>query len=342
MRIAASVSAVTVLVGAVVAVGTPALAAISSGKSLPLRPLLLTIDAMPAGWTVEHSTASVIGSGCPKPKGVKAVQNASASFAGGGTQVVEQLRVYSPSVQKGYSSVVAALDHCQHEKLGSTTAAITQMSLPPVGNASQAFDATWKHKGKTSNIYEVVIRSGFIIVTLAERAPASPNIAQFDLLDALALHQLGTSSTPAVAPVQTTTTTAATPPPTTTTTTRPPPPPTTTTAPHVTTPVLTQQQQNAVEDAKNYLSAEPGFSQQGLIQQLSGPGGDGFSVADATAAVDSLTVNWNAQAVDAAQNYNSTIGGFSCSGMIQQLSGPGGDGFTVAQATYGATQAGDC
>jgi hypothetical protein len=107
-------------------------------------------------------------------------------------------------------------------------------------------------------------------------------------------------------------------------------------------PALTQQQHNAVQDAENYLSSEPGFSQQGLIQQLSGPGGDGFSVADATAAVDSLTVNWNAQAVDDAQNYNSSEGGFSCSGMIQQLSGPGGDGFTVAQATYGATQAGDC
>ena len=117
------------------------------------------------------------------------------------------------------------------------------------------------------------------------------------------------------------------------------------TTPPVTTPpapVLTQQQQNAVQDAENYLSTEPGFSQQGLINQLSGPGGDGFSVVDATAAVDSLNVNWNAQAVDDANNYNSTVGGFSCSGMIQQLSGPGGDGFTVAQATYGATQAGDC
>ncbi len=114
------------------------------------------------------------------------------------------------------------------------------------------------------------------------------------------------------------------------------------TAPPVTTPPAPALNQNAVQDAESYLSTEPGFSQQGLINQLSGPGGDGFSVADATAAVDSLNVNWNAQAVDDANNYNSTVGGFSCSGMIQQLSGPGGDGFTVAQATYGATQAGDC
>ena len=142
-----------------------------------------------------------------------------------------------------------------------------------------------------------------------------------------------------------TTPTLATAPPTTVppTTVPAPPPATTTTVPPVpSAPALSQQQQNAVQDADNYLSSEPGFSQQGLINQLSGPGGDGFSVADATVAVDSLTVNWNAQAVDDAQNYNSSEGGFSCSGMIQQLSGPGGDGFTVAQATYGATQAGDC
>ncbi len=113
-------------------------------------------------------------------------------------------------------------------------------------------------------------------------------------------------------------------------------------APKVTVPTappMTQQQQNAVQDANSYLSAEPGFSQQGLINQLSGPGGDGFSVADATAAVDSLTVDWNAQAVDDANNYNSTVGGFSCSGLVQQLEF---DQFTAAQATYGATQAGDC
>jgi hypothetical protein len=118
-----------------------------------------------------------------------------------------------------------------------------------------------------------------------------------------------------------------------------------TTAPPPTTPpapALTPQQKNAVQAAKNYLNTEPGFSQQGLIDQLDSPDGSGFSVADATAAVDSLGVDWNAQAVDAAKNYNSSEGGFSCSGMIQQLDSPDGSQFTVAQATYGATQAGNC
>ena len=77
-----------------------------------------------------------------------------------------------------------------------------------------------------------------------------------------------------------------------------PAPTTTTTA----VPALTQQQQSAVETAKQYLSTQA-FSQQGLIDQLDSPDGGGYSVNDATVAVDSLTVNWNAEAVQAAKEY---------------------------------------
>jgi len=34
--------------------------------------------------------------------------------------------------------------------------------------------------------------------------------------------------------------------------------------------------------------------------------------------------------------------GFSCSGLIEQLSSPYGDKYTTSQATYGATKAGAC
>ncbi len=95
-----------------------------------------------------------------------------------------------------------------------------------------------------------------------------------------------------------------------------------------------------MEEAKQYLSTEA-FSQQGLIDQLDSPDGGGYSVNDATVAVDSLTENWNAEAVQAAKQYLQTEP-FSCSDLIQQLDSPDGGEFTVAQATYGATQAGDC
>jgi hypothetical protein len=138
-------------------------------------------------------------------------------------------------VQKGYANVVASLDRCQHGTFGSVTASLVQMSLPSLGSAYQGFDARWRHKGKTSNIYEVVIRAGFIIVTVAEKG--APNVRQFAEYAGLALQQMGAAGTTRVAPVTTTTTTT-TPPPTTTppsppttTTTRPPPPPVTTTPP---------------------------------------------------------------------------------------------------------------
>ncbi|MEP2681837.1 MULTISPECIES: Ltp family lipoprotein [Sulfitobacter] len=103
---------------------------------------------------------------------------------------------------------------------------------------------------------------------------------------------------------------------------------------------LSGPQKNAVRSATGYLDMT-GFSRDGLIAQLSSSYGDGYSVSDATAAVDSLSVNWDAQAVRSAQQYLSLMG-FSCSGLIKQLSSDAGDKYTVSQATYGAQQSGAC
>lgn len=103
---------------------------------------------------------------------------------------------------------------------------------------------------------------------------------------------------------------------------------------------LTGPQKNAVRSAKQYLSFT-GFSRNGLIDQLSSDYGDGYSVNDATVAVDSLSVDWNKQAVRSAKQYLS-IQGFSCKGLIEQLSSSYGDKYTADQATYGAQQAGAC
>ncbi len=103
---------------------------------------------------------------------------------------------------------------------------------------------------------------------------------------------------------------------------------------------LTGPQKNAVRSAKNYL-AMTGFSRDGLIQQLSSDAGDGYRATDATAAVDSLNIDWDKQAVRSAKNYLKMMG-FSCKGLIQQLSSDAGDKYTVSQAKYGAQQAGAC
>jgi Host cell surface-exposed lipoprotein len=105
-------------------------------------------------------------------------------------------------------------------------------------------------------------------------------------------------------------------------------------------PTLTNQQQNAAKSARSYLSFA-GFSRQGLIDQLSSAYGDKYAVQDATIAVDSLNVDWNAEAVQSAKSYLK-VTAFSCQGLIDQLDSSYGDKYTVAQATYGAQQAGAC
>lgn len=99
-------------------------------------------------------------------------------------------------------------------------------------------------------------------------------------------------------------------------------------------------QANAARNAQQYLDMT-GFSRLGLIEQLSSDAGNGYAVADATAAVDSLDVDWNQQAVRSAKQYLDMTG-FSCSGLIEQLSSDAGSKYTKAQARYGAEQAGAC
>lgn len=103
---------------------------------------------------------------------------------------------------------------------------------------------------------------------------------------------------------------------------------------------LTAPQRNAARAARQYLSMQ-GFSRDGLIHQLSSSFGEKYQEADATAAVDSLNVDWNEQAVRSAKQYLS-MQGFSCDGLIEQLSSSAGDKYSVAQATHGARQAGAC
>ncbi|WP_270889472.1 Ltp family lipoprotein [Pedococcus sp. 5OH_020] len=103
---------------------------------------------------------------------------------------------------------------------------------------------------------------------------------------------------------------------------------------------MTGPQQNAAESAQQYLDMS-GFSRLGLIGQLSSSAGDGYSRKDATVAVDSLHVNWNAQAVRSANDYLAMTA-FSCSGLIEQLSSSAGDQYTHSQASYGAHRTSAC
>ncbi|MBE1496217.1 hypothetical protein H4696_003317 [Amycolatopsis lexingtonensis] len=100
------------------------------------------------------------------------------------------------------------------------------------------------------------------------------------------------------------------------------------------------QVEMARDKAQSYLGFSA-FSRNGLIRQLSSDAGEGFPKAVATEAVDSLSVDWNVQAVKSAESYLSFTS-FSCSGLKQQLSSSAGEGYTKAQAAYGAGQTDAC
>ncbi|HEX2918340.1 MAG TPA: Ltp family lipoprotein [Edaphobacter sp.] len=130
------------------------------------------------------------------------------------------------------------------------------------------------------------------------------------------------------------------PPPVATTPT--PPPPVKSTNP---LDALPGQEKNAVESGIEYLAENTGFSRVGLIQQLGSSAGEGYGTALATKAVTFIErhglVNWNEQAVLSAKGYVA-LGPISCSELIQQLDSSAGEGFTVAQATYGAHHTSAC
>jgi hypothetical protein len=99
-------------------------------------------------------------------------------------------------------------------------------------------------------------------------------------------------------------------------------------------PAMTSAQQQAVDSAQDYLSEGQGFSEQGLLNQLTSSAGEGFLTPDAEFAIHYLNPDWDQQAVDSANGYLSEGEGFSEQGLIQQLTSSAGSGFAEAQAEY--------
>jgi hypothetical protein len=99
-------------------------------------------------------------------------------------------------------------------------------------------------------------------------------------------------------------------------------------------PSLTGARQQAVDSARGYLNEGQGFSEQGVLNQLTSSFGEGFSKSDAEFAIKYLNPNWDQQAVDSAGGYLSLGQGFSQQGLLRQLTSTAGAGFTEAQAEY--------
>ena len=90
---------------------------------------------------------------------------------------------------------------------------------------------------------------------------------------------------------------------------------------------LTNPQKNAVRSAKNWLEYSA-YSRNNLIETLSQS--DGYTIRDATFAVDSLDINWAKQAKKAAKDWIE-YSAYSRKNLIETLSQS--DGYTIDDAT---------
>jgi cell division septation protein DedD len=231
------------------------------------------------------------------------------------------------------------------------------------GNAGPAPSSPWtppqqaKKKHRVRNVVLAVLAVFVILIGIGAAVgskPKSPNAggapkttaastgaaATSDSGSILATRSPSTPAAPSAAPPATSAApraTSAAP-----TTTKPPKPAPTTTKPKPTKtkPSMTVSQQSAIDAANSYLDTIGGFSRKALIGQLSSKYGAGFSLADATYAVDHINIDYNAQALQAAKSYMTTIGGFSRAGLISQLTSSYGARFTLAQATYAVNKVG--
>lgn len=97
--------------------------------------------------------------------------------------------------------------------------------------------------------------------------------------------------------------------------------------PSATTKKATKGEENALNQAKSYLSLMP-FSYDGLIKQLEF---EKYSYSEAKYAADNCGADWNEQAAKKAQDYLDLMS-FSREGLIDQLKF---EGFTQSQAEYG-------
>lgn len=89
------------------------------------------------------------------------------------------------------------------------------------------------------------------------------------------------------------------------------------------------QVDSARRSAKSHIEAR-GFSREGLIDQLEY---EWYTVEDATAAVDSLDVDWNIEAVETAESYLE-LSEFPREGLVGQLIY---EGFTPDEAEFGVS-----
>jgi hypothetical protein len=164
-------AAMAVFLATVVSTGSAASTAVTS-----LKAEALSIQQMPAGWTVRQPTYDV-RMGCLtqllEPKGVKETQYVEAYYLGKGDlpQLVETLTTYT-NTPLAYTKIAADIANCK--KVSGTlkgyavTGTLRAMASSRYGNASVVYLLTLSGKHVSWQSDYAIVRKGNVVVAVLE------------------------------------------------------------------------------------------------------------------------------------------------------------------------------
>lgn len=149
--------------------------------------MLLTVNQMPIGWSIDDTPGSGIGclSRSLEAAGIKETGDAEVTFAYNASipEFQEKLATYAVSASRVFSKVVATLDTCKTvagtasgQKVTGTVGA---MSFPRYGAQSAAWAVNLTIGGVTIGEDILVVREGTLLAGFVEANYGSPNLTQF-------------------------------------------------------------------------------------------------------------------------------------------------------------------
>ena len=168
-------------------------------KRPSVKPMLLTVNQMPVGWSVASTGGGGGGTtGCVAPhiRGAKPYSTGSVAYqqGSGPPEIEERLAAYSGSLAKKFAHVVRVLAACRSLTMPNGTrkvhAQLGQMSFPKMGNQSAAFALTASVQNINVGADILLVRKGQIVMLLMELDLGTPSLSQFEHFAHLALSKV--------------------------------------------------------------------------------------------------------------------------------------------------------
>jgi hypothetical protein len=154
-----------------------------------LRSKLLSLSDLPAGWTVATASSgggSAVSGGCLAgvKKAPKSEEKVTASFVNGQFPQLNEALLTGRSATVAYNRLNRVLARCKHFTVSSDgqtlTATVGAMSLPTVGDESNAYGVTFSFEGISGGVDLVLFKVGSIagVVEYIDTGQPDPNQLQ--------------------------------------------------------------------------------------------------------------------------------------------------------------------